>query len=202
VDNEPLLIDAGTSTYAPGPARARERSTAAHNTLEVDRCDSTEVWGAFRAGRRARVQGVSARADAETVMVEAAHDGYRGLPGRPRHHRRWTLGAGELRVDDTVTGRGRHRLVVRWQLAPGARLRLIPGGAEVSTRAGQFTVDVTTTQSACAAGQPALTVALAEVGTGFGRTVRAPVLGCAWQAELPVQIRTVWRRSQPRQEPT
>ena len=48
VDGEPLLIDTGTSTYAPGAVRDRERSTAAHNTLEVDRSDSTEVWGAFR----------------------------------------------------------------------------------------------------------------------------------------------------------
>ena len=63
VDGEPLLIDTGTSTYAAGAVRDRERSTAAHNTLEVDGRDSTEVWGAFRAGRRARVLGVSARAD-------------------------------------------------------------------------------------------------------------------------------------------
>jgi uncharacterized heparinase superfamily protein len=72
---EPLLIDTGSSTYAPGAARDRERSTAAHNTLQVDCRDSTEVWGAFRAGRRARVLDVSAHADAEGVTIEAAHDG-------------------------------------------------------------------------------------------------------------------------------
>jgi uncharacterized heparinase superfamily protein len=196
VDKEPLLIDTGTSTYAPGRARDRERSTAAHNTVEVDRRDSTEVWGAFRAGRRARVHGLSARADAETVMVEATHDGYRGLRGRPLHHRRWTLCADEVRVDDTVTGRWRHRVMVRWHLAPGARLRLVPGGAVVSTGAGQFTVTVTATPSS----DPALAVALAEVSTGFGRTVLAPVLTCDLHSELPVQIRTVWRRSEPRRE--
>ena len=117
VDSEPLLIDTGTSTYAPGAVRDRERSTAAHNTLEVDGRDSTEVWGAFRAGRRARVLRMSASADADTVTVEAAHDGYRSLPGRPGHHRRWSLRADELRVDDTVTGRGRHR--VDRSVAPG-----------------------------------------------------------------------------------
>jgi uncharacterized heparinase superfamily protein len=60
VDEVPLLIDTGTSTYAAGAVRDRERSTSAHNTLEVGGRDSTEVWGAFRAGRRARVRGVSA----------------------------------------------------------------------------------------------------------------------------------------------
>ena len=200
VDSEPLLIDTGTSTYAPGQVRDRERSTAAHNTVEVDRSDSTEVWGAFRAGRRARVHGVSARADAdaETVTVEAAHDGYRGLRGRPLHHRRWTLRAAELRVDDTVMGRGRHRVTVRWQLSPGARLRLIPGGAVVTMRTGEFTIQVTVTVTAPS--EPALAVGLAEVSAGFGRTVRAPVLTCDLHPELPVRISTVWRRSEPRQE--
>jgi uncharacterized heparinase superfamily protein len=198
VDGEPLLIDTGASTYAPGAARERERSTAAHNTLEVDRRDSTEVWGVFRAGRRARVLGVSAGAGADTVMVEAAHDGYRKLRGRPTHHRRWSVRAHELRVDDTVTGRGRHRVVLRWHLAPGSGLRVIPGGALVTARTGQFTVTVTATS----AGVPALTAALAEVSNGFGSTVPAPVLACTLHPELPVRISTVWRRAEPRQEPT
>jgi uncharacterized heparinase superfamily protein len=194
VDAEPLLIDTGTSTYAPGAVRDRERSTAAHNTLEVDRCDSTEVWGAFRAGRRARVLGVSATADAETVTVEAAHDGYRSLPGRPTHHRRWSVRARELRVDDTVTGRGRHRITVRWHLAPGTGLRLVPGGAVVTSAAGEICVTVT------ASTEPAMTAATAQVGVGFGRTVPAPVLACTVHPALPVRISTTWRRAEPRQE--
>jgi len=198
VDDVPLLIDTGTSTYAAGAVRDRERSTSAHNTLEVGRRDSTEVWGAFRAGRRARVRGVSARADAaaDTVTVEAAHDGYRSLPGRPLHHRRWALRAGELWVDDTVTGEGRHPIVVRWHLAPGSQLRLVPGGAVVTTGTGEFTVTVSATTTE----EPVLTAALAEVASGFRRTVQAPVLACVVQPELPVRISTVWRRPAPLQE--
>jgi len=192
--SEPLLIDTGTSTYAPGPVRAHERSTAAHNTLEVDQRDSTEVWGAFRAGRRARVSDVSADEDAGTVTIAAAHDGYRSLRGGPRHHRRWSLRNDELRIEDTVTGRGRHHLVVRWHLAPGARLQLVPGGAVVTT--GDATVQVTVTASR----QPTLKTTMAEVSTGFGRTVPGPVLTCTVHPELPIQISTVWRRPGPRQE--
>jgi uncharacterized heparinase superfamily protein len=204
VDGVPLLIDTGTSTYAAGAVRDRERSTSAHNTLEVGGRDSTEVWGAFRAGRRARVRDVCARVDRGTVTVEAAHDGYRNLPGRPLHRRRWALRAGELRVDDTVTGTGRHRIVVRWHLAPGSRLRLRPDDAVVTTEAGDFTVTVSATASAestaGATGQPFLTSGRAEVAAGFRRTVQAPVLACAIYAELPVRISTVWRRAEPLQE--
>jgi uncharacterized heparinase superfamily protein len=196
VDSEPLLIDTGTSTYAPGAARGRERSTAAHNTLEVDGRDSTEVWGAFRAGRRARVLRMSASADADTVKVEAAHDGYRNLPGRPGHHRRWSLRAHELRVDDTVTGRGRHRVTVRWHLAPGTGVRLVPGGAVVTIGAGEIRVSV------AASSEATITVATAEVSTGFGATVSAPVLACSLHPKLPAAISTVWRRAEPWQEPT
>ena len=195
VDKEPLLIDTGTSTYAPGPARDRERSTAAHNTLEVDCRDSTEVWGAFRAGRRARVLGVSVSADTLAVQVEAAHDGYRNLPGRPRHRRRWSVRAHELRIDDTVTGRGRHHVTVRWHLAPDTGVRLVPGGAVVTTGAGEISVTV------AASSEPTVAVATVEVSTGFGATVSAPVLICSLYPKLPATVSTVWRRAKPRQEP-
>jgi uncharacterized heparinase superfamily protein len=196
VDGVPLLVDTGTSTYAPGAVRDHERSTAAHNTLEIDGRDSTEVWGAFRAGRRAKVHSVSARAEGDKVTVEAAHDGYRSLPGRPEHHRRWSLSARELRIDDTVTGSGRHSVVVRWHLAPGTRLRLVPGGAVVTAGAGQFTVSV----AADTVGLPDLTAGQARVSTGFGGTVKAPVLACVLHPELPVRITTLWRRPRPLQE--
>jgi uncharacterized heparinase superfamily protein len=195
VDSEPLLIDTGTSGYEPGAVRDHERSTAAHNTLEVDRTDSTEVWGTFRAGRRAKVTSMSASTAGDAVTIEAVHDGYRHLPGRPAHRRRWRLRADELRIDDTVTGRGRHRIVVRWHLAPDTLLRLVPGGAVVTAKTGDFDVIVTAT------GEPDLTAEMAEVGAGFGRTVLAPVLTCVLQSELPVRIGTAWRRGAPRPNP-
>ena len=123
VDGVPLLVDTGTSTYEPGPVRRYERSTAAHSSLQMDGADSTEVWGVFRAGRRARVSALTARADTSGVICEAMHDGFRRLHGRPLHHRRWSLASDGLRVDDMVTGRGRHEIVIRWLLAPGCVVR-------------------------------------------------------------------------------
>ena len=45
-----FLVNSGTSTYEPGPTRAYERSTAAHNTLRLNGRDQSEMWAAFRAG--------------------------------------------------------------------------------------------------------------------------------------------------------
>ena len=190
MDGVPLLVDTGTSTYAPGPVRDYERSTAAHNTVEVDGADSTEVWGAFRAARRARVGEVVARADGGVLTVEAAHDGFRRLPGRPVHRRRWSL-SGD-RAAGRRPGQRDGRACGDGALAPGARvgLRLAGGAAAVHTPAGEFRVG----GHRVAPGQR-WPPSHAPVATGFGRTVDAPVLICRIQAELPVRISTAWRRA-------
>jgi uncharacterized heparinase superfamily protein len=190
VGGVPLLVDTGTSTYAPGPVRSYERSTAAHNTLEVDGTDSTEVWGAFRAARRAQVTELATCiAHGGVLTAEAVHDGYRRLPGRPLHRRRWQLTETGLRVEDHVTGRGRHALVLRWHLAPGSELQLTGAGAQVTTRAGEFRVTVSAT------GPITLTAETGPVAAGFARTVEAPVLVCRGTTVLPVQISTSWQQT-------
>src|SRR5207247_7691896 len=41
-----IVTDTGVFTYAPGEQRRYDRSTAAHNTVEIDRRDQSELWGA------------------------------------------------------------------------------------------------------------------------------------------------------------
>ena len=193
-DGVPLLVDTGTSTYTPGPVRDYERSTAAHNTVEVDGTNSTEVWGAFRAARRARVHNVVAQADQGMLRVEAAHDGFRALPGRPWHRRRWSLTEAGLQVDDLILGSGTHTTVVRWHFAPGSALQLVPGGAAVTgPGGGTFRVGV-------AANAPVtLAVESGPVAVGFQRTAKAPMLTCTVHSALPQLISTDWRKAADRQ---
>ncbi len=194
VDGVPLLVDTGTSTYALGPTRGHERSTAAHNTVEVDGANSTEVWGAFRAGRRARVSNVFTQADQGVLSVEAAHDGYRKLPGHPWHRRRWSLSEAGLQVEDMVLGSGSHTSVVRWHFAPGSVLRLVSGGAVVTwPGGGRFRVSVTANAPITLAAESGL------IAIGFQRTVEAPVLTCTIYSTLPQLISTGWRKVTDRQ---
>lgn len=108
VDGEKVITDTGTSTYEAGPRRAFERSTAAHNTVELDRTDQTEVWAVFRAGRRSRASLGSAQDADGTISITAQHDGYEHLPGSPVHSRTWSLTAGRLEVNDSLRGQGIH----------------------------------------------------------------------------------------------
>lgn len=184
VAGEPLLTDTGTSSYEPGPARRYERSTAAHSTVELDGADSTEVWAAFRAARLARVSRLAAQTSAAGVTFSAAHDGYRRLPGRPRHTRRWSLTSTGLQVDDLVTGRGRHQAAARWQLPPGSQVQIAGSSAHVRAPAGRFTVRVRGTVPVT------LTAETRPVATGFDATADAPALTCRFGADLPVRVTT------------
>ena len=102
-----LLVNSGTSRYGVDEERARQRGTAAHNTVVVDGQDSSEMWGGFRVARRARVSGRVAERKGDTVVIEASQDGYHRLPGRNRHRRRWTLSPQSLQIEDQVSGRRR-----------------------------------------------------------------------------------------------
>tara|TARA_R110002096_G_scaffold187706_1_gene367277 strand:+ start:491 stop:2020 length:1530 start_codon:yes stop_codon:yes gene_type:complete len=51
----PVIVDTGTSTYDACNRRQSERSTAAHNTVQIGEDEQSEIWGAFRVGRRAKI---------------------------------------------------------------------------------------------------------------------------------------------------
>jgi uncharacterized heparinase superfamily protein len=104
IDGRRVIVNGGTSTYAPGPERLRERGTAAHSTVEIDSANSTDVWGGFRVARRARPFDVKTGSSQAGVWVEGAHDGYRHLPGRVIHRRAWSLEQTALTVTDIVEG--------------------------------------------------------------------------------------------------
>ncbi len=112
-----IVVNSGTSEYGLGAERLRQRGTAAHNTVQIDGADSSEVWGGFRVARRARPVGLSVSETGDAVEVVCAHDGYRRLSGRPLHRRAWRITAQGLRVSDVIEG-GFAEAVARYHLHP------------------------------------------------------------------------------------
>ena len=53
---QPLIVDTGTSSYENDDYRYYERSTKAHNTVEVGGENQSDVWSVFRVGKRALVK--------------------------------------------------------------------------------------------------------------------------------------------------
>lgn len=99
MEGRPFLVDTGTSTYEKGRVRDEERGTAAHNTVVVNRENSSDVWGGFRVGRRA---GVRVLTDSPTE-VAAEHDGYRRFG--VVHRRNWRFEERKVRVHDVLAGK-------------------------------------------------------------------------------------------------
>lgn len=116
-----LIVDSGTSTYEAGVERLRQRSTAAHNCLEIDGRNSSEVWSSFRVGRRAHPCRLSIRRDDARVIVQCAHDGYRHLKGSVMVTRVWEASPRRLRILDRLEGRAR-TAVSRFHLHPAVRV--------------------------------------------------------------------------------
>lgn len=112
-----LLVNGGTSTYEPGEERLRQRGTAAHNTVTLNDQDSSEVWAAFRVGRRARPHNIEWGETSDGLWLRAAHNGYAHLLGHPWHRREWRLSPTGLSVHDRIDGRFGHA-EARYHIAP------------------------------------------------------------------------------------
>lgn len=132
-----IVVNTGISTYAAGELRARQRSTAAHSTVEIDGVDSSEVWSSFRVARRARITRVSVTEDAEAVVVRGGHDGYGRLPGAPIHERMWRLEDHALEISDTVESTSLHACIARFHFAPGVRVMIASSGRDGSLRTSE-----------------------------------------------------------------
>jgi uncharacterized heparinase superfamily protein len=164
-DGRRVVVDSGTSTYAPGTQRRHERSTAAHNTVVVDRADQTEVWGTFRAARLARGRLERVDDDGRTITVVASHDGYRRLPGKPVHQRTWRVGE-HVEITDQITGGGEHGIESHIHFAaPGIGKAVWSGPANlgVSERPASY-------------------------ATEFGVTHDGHRSSATWHGELPVTV--------------
>lgn len=129
-----VIVNSGTSVYGTGPERQRQRGTAAHNCVEIDGADSSEVWAGFRVARRAYPALHEARAVGEGAIISASHDGYRRLPGRNGVSRKWTLDRTSLRIDDAVEG-PRSTAIAHFHFHPGIRIEPA-GGSALAIRAG------------------------------------------------------------------
>jgi uncharacterized heparinase superfamily protein len=84
---QPIIIDTGTSEYKKGLIREYERSTKAHNTVEIAEQNQSEVWGSFRVGRKAQPLNVTSGVFDNLQWMSASHNGYYHSPIQFIHHR-------------------------------------------------------------------------------------------------------------------
>ncbi|PSU95376.1 heparinase [Photobacterium kishitanii] len=103
VGQQRLFVNSGTSLYGISDERLRQRKTAAHNTVEINGCDSSEVWSGFRVARRAYSTLNKSLFDEinQNVVISASHDGYRRVDKNIIHSRTLTCSFDQVTIEDT-----------------------------------------------------------------------------------------------------
>lgn len=97
IKNKPFIVDAGLSTYNIGKQRDSERSTKAHNTVEINGQNSSEVWGGFRVANRANIVELIEKED----LIKSTHDGYKKKFGI-LHTRKWIFKEDKIIIEDSL----------------------------------------------------------------------------------------------------
>ncbi|GGX82329.1 heparinase [Massilia dura] len=122
---EELLIDPGTYAYHTQKAwRDYFRSTAAHNTVQVDGQDQSEIGGNFMWLRKANARLLAHSADADLQQFEGEHDGY-GRMADPVLHRRiiqFDANCNAVVVKDILECRGDHDIALHWHFGESCRV--------------------------------------------------------------------------------
>ena len=133
LNDRKIISNCGNFDYESSNERQFARGTAAHNTVVVDGEEQSEIWGAFRVARRARpIRGALELPAAGHARFNGAHDGYqRLLPGAVHERTVDYFSGGALKVEDTLTDGGEHRVDSYVHFVTGMQIRPTAAGFEV-----------------------------------------------------------------------
>lgn len=102
---ERVFVNSGISEYGLTERRLYQRKTRAHNTVEVDNKDSSQVWSGFRVANRARVVERYSKLNInKSIVLRGAHDGYKSLFGGCTHSRELIFSEESLVICDELEG--------------------------------------------------------------------------------------------------
>lgn len=132
VDDEYLLVDAGTYSYHSHPAwRDYFRGTSAHNTARVDGQDQSVSGGRFLWSHKAVATLCEVIDSGDRMAIVAEHNGYNRLADPVTHRRRVelerTLGA--VQIVDRLECRGEHEVELFFHLHEDAAVTSVEAGS-------------------------------------------------------------------------
>jgi uncharacterized heparinase superfamily protein len=134
-----IIVDQGVYEYRAGERRQRARAASSHNTLCFVGADQADFFDAFRCGRRPNVEVRHyAPLAGGGFVLEGAHDGFRALPGRPRHFRRFEVRPLRLVIEDRVEGEPYQPAYARFLLHPSVSVE--GQGTQIELRCGHIII--------------------------------------------------------------
>lgn len=137
LDGTRFLTDTGVYHYRESPERRYSRSTAAHNTIELDGAEQSEVWKSFRVGRRARILDAGQETCDGVHILRGMHDGYTRLQQGLVHERAMLLAPDWLLILDWLHGTGTHHWRSFLHLHPAVSLHPHADPRHIVARRGE-----------------------------------------------------------------
>jgi uncharacterized heparinase superfamily protein len=143
LDGVPLVTDCGAYVYtASREWRNKFRSTAFHNTIQVDDEEINRFIAPdmlWQLHNDAVPDAVSWTFDGECDRVRGAHRGYHRLndPVTPTREIALLNGQGVVRVADAVAGTGTHTVTWRFHLDPSLECDIVNGDVRLTARSDE-----------------------------------------------------------------
>lgn len=192
---QPLVVDPGTYVYTADPAaRNTFRSTASHNTIEIEGEEINPIDPAvlFRLLQTSRPTCRAWEVSGRTTRLAVGHDGYRGLRVGVAHERELLLDheTDTFEVRDSLLGAGGTcRIASYIHLAADVRVRSQKNGRlDLASRADEVTLLITA--PGCV-----VEVAPGYVSPSYGVRVEAPVVVARGAVALPAALSYRFSRS-------
>ncbi len=181
VKGERLIVNSGLYDYENSDERAYCRSTKAHNTLEIDAQEQSEIWGQFRVARRAEVisSDLVQTEEGECVFI-GSYSPYWAAGRQLVHTRQVKQVNNQWIITDDVSGKGNHSIKSYIHLCPGVNCS--EGGEYILFTAKNKLAKVTFSDNV---------VVSIESGCyypEFGKKINNTVIVLTWAEALPVKL--------------
>lgn len=187
---EEVLPDRGTGAYTPDlKERDRFRSTLAHNTIQVDAAEMNPFPDEpFRLISADAPRVLGWREGKRYACLRAEHHGYRRLPSGIVHRRAILLDRvrRSFEIEDRLIGKGRHRFVASFHLAPGWSAMTAEDGWTARSGRGERALRLVWKR------RPAGSLVQVEAelhSPSYGVTREALTVRVRWEGEAPVRLR-------------
>jgi uncharacterized heparinase superfamily protein len=141
VQTKPVIVHPGCFEYLAGPMREYCRSTASHNTLQIDGAEQAELWASHRVGRRGYPRSVEASNERGVIFLQGSHTGYKHLPGSPLHKRILEIRPEMIRITDEVQSSHRHLINARLHLHPDCKVNTNDNKIQLDLDRGSLLVE-------------------------------------------------------------
>jgi len=146
VSGHDVFVDPGTFDYFTFPEwRSYFRSTSAHNTLEIDGRDQSEMLGPFLWGARAESRCTRFETTGPGGIVSGEHSGYSRLSASAIHSRKIEMDGetGDVTIYDEISSDGDHDVRIFFHVAEDCIVDMVgPFKIRILTGSSVIVLDV------------------------------------------------------------